>query len=109
MGLKMKNFNIVGVYQSLGEGGHKKQYIGGNCLKRGLGQFAGGLSKKRGEDVFEGGWIPQCTLWLCSGTYQPEIGLAMWMSWIGQDLSCSTVQRKKLMRRVLLDLNLIAE
>ena len=68
MGLKMKNFNIVGVYQSLGEGGHKKQYIGGNCLKRGLGQFPGGLSKKRGEGVFEawgvggGGWIPRCTL-----------------------------------------------
>ena len=37
------------------EGGHKKQYVGGNCLKRGLGQFAGGLATKRGEGVFEGG------------------------------------------------------
>ena len=55
MGLKMKNFNIVGVYQSLGEGGHKKQYIGGNCLKRGLGQFPGGLSKKKGRGCFWGG------------------------------------------------------
>ena len=58
MGSKMKNFNIMGVYQSLGEGGHKKQYIGGNCLKRGLGQFAGGLSKK-GERMFlKGGGYP---------------------------------------------------
>ena len=27
MGLKMKNVNIMGVHQFLGEGGHKKQYI----------------------------------------------------------------------------------
>ena len=26
----------------------------GNCLKGGLGQFAGGLGKKREEGVFEG-------------------------------------------------------
>ena len=44
-------------------------YGGWNCLKReggGLGQFAdlrGGLARKRGGGVFEGGLIPQCTLW----------------------------------------------
>ena len=27
--LKMKNFNVIGVYQFLGEGVTKKQYIGG--------------------------------------------------------------------------------
>ena len=53
MGLKMKNFNIMGVHQFLGEGGHKKGICRGNCLKRGLGQFPGGLAKKREEDVFE--------------------------------------------------------
>ena len=46
-------------HQFLGEGSHKKVYIyiyiyRGNCLKRGLGQFAGGLKKKREEGVFEG-------------------------------------------------------
>ena len=49
----------------------KFQYYGktniyrGNCLKRGLGQFAdlrGGPWQKRGGGVFEGGLIPQCTL-----------------------------------------------
>ena len=35
------------------EGGHKEIIYMGNCLKRGLGQFAGGLVKNR-EDVFEG-------------------------------------------------------
>ena len=79
----MKNFNIVGVYQSLGEGGHKKQYIGGNCLKRGLGQFPGGLSKKRGEGVFEAGGgggvvdTPMHTMTLFWYIPKPEIGLAM--------------------------------
>ena len=28
MGLKMTNFNIMGVHQFLGEEGHKKQYMG---------------------------------------------------------------------------------
>ena len=28
MGLNMKNFNIKGVHQFVGEEGHKKQYIG---------------------------------------------------------------------------------
>ena len=63
MGLKMKNFNM-GVHQFLGERRHKKAICRGNCLKRGLGQFAGGLAKKREDDVFEEGrgLIPQCTL-----------------------------------------------
>ena len=48
-------------------GVHKNQYIGGNCLKMGvgLGQFVslrGGLAKKRGEVV-----IPQCTQCLLDG------------------------------------------
>ena len=37
MGLKVKNVDIMGVQQFLGEGGHKKKYIYiymGNCLKR---------------------------------------------------------------------------
>ena len=61
MGLKIKNFNIMGVHQFLVEGSHKKQYIG-ELPKIGLGRFAWGLAKKR-EDVFEGGGlIPRCTL-----------------------------------------------
>ena len=47
MGLKMKNVNIMGVHQFLVEGGHKKIIYMGNCLKRGLGQFARGLAKNR--------------------------------------------------------------
>ena len=50
----MKNVNIVGVHQFLGERGHKKIMHMRNCLKRGLGQFAGGLAKNR-KGVFEGG------------------------------------------------------
>ena len=35
MGLKVKNVDIMGVHQFLGEGGHKKKSIYmGNCLKR---------------------------------------------------------------------------
>ena len=34
MGLKMKNINIMGVHQFLGERGHKKTIYMGNCLKR---------------------------------------------------------------------------
>ena len=50
MGLKIKNVNIMGVYQFLGEGGYKKLYMG-NCLERGLRKFAGGLEKNT-EGVF---------------------------------------------------------
>ena len=49
----MKNVNIMGFYQFLVEGGYKKNNIYGNCLKRGLRKFAGGLAKNR-EGVFEG-------------------------------------------------------
>ena len=49
----MKNVNIMGFYLFLVEGGYKKMYIYGYYLKRGLGQFAGGLEKNR-EGVFEG-------------------------------------------------------
>ena len=50
----MKNVNIMGVYQFLVERGYKYIYIYmGNCLEKGLGQFAGGLAKNR-EGVFEG-------------------------------------------------------
>ena len=43
----------------------KNQYRGGDCLKRGLGQFANlrrGLGKKNGGGVCEVGLILQCTL-----------------------------------------------
>ena len=48
--------------------GGKNQYRGGgDCQKGGLGQFVDlrgvGLGKKERGGVFEGGLIPQCTLW----------------------------------------------
>ena len=59
--------------QLLREGSRKNNIYRGNCLKSGLGQFAdlreeveggeGGAWQKRGGGVFEGGLIPQCTLW----------------------------------------------
>ena len=51
----MKNVNIMGIHQFLveGEGDRKEIIYMGNCLKRRLGQFAGGLVKNR-EGVFEG-------------------------------------------------------
>ena len=68
MGLRMKNFNTMGVHcktQFLGEGRlQKKQYIEGNCLKRGawtVCRFKEGLG---GVFFGGGGVIPQCTLWL---------------------------------------------
>ena len=42
----MKNVNIMEVHQFLVEGGHRKIIYMGNCLKSGLGQFAGGLGQK---------------------------------------------------------------
>ena len=59
MGLRMKNFSIMRVHwkiRNLG-GVHEKPIYRGNCLKKGLGQFAGlreGLAKKEGAGVFEG-------------------------------------------------------
>ena len=41
----MKNVNIMGVHQFLGEGGHKSQPYIGNCLK-------GGAWQKIGRRVF---------------------------------------------------------
>ena len=59
----MKNFNIMGVHQFLGEGGHKKTMHRGNFLKIWPGQFAGGLAKKSEDGGFDGGgMIPRCTL-----------------------------------------------
>ena len=49
----MKKVNIMEANQFLGEEGLKKTIYKGNCLKRGLGQFAGGLAKNR-EGAFEG-------------------------------------------------------
>ena len=53
----MENVNIIWVHWKIrflgGGDGHKKsQYIGGNCLKRGLRQFADlrdGARKRRGQ------------------------------------------------------------
>ena len=45
MGLKMKNVNIIGVYQFLGEGGGHKKYIYGELPKKG-----GGLDNLLGLD-----------------------------------------------------------
>ena len=63
MGLKMKNVNIMGVYQFLGEGGGHKKYIYGELPKKGgTWTICWGLTKNR-EGVFEKGeLIPRCTL-----------------------------------------------
>ena len=58
-GLRMKNFNIMGVYWKkwIFKGVQEKPIYRGNCLKRGLGQFAdleGAWQKKK----VEGGLIP---------------------------------------------------
>ena len=56
MGLKMKNVNIMGVYQFLGEeGGSQKTIYMANCLKRGAWTIYRGLGKNREEGVFERG------------------------------------------------------
>ena len=52
MGLKMKNVNTMVTHQYSGEVGHQKQLYIRNYLKRGLGQFAGGLAKNRESGVF---------------------------------------------------------
>ena len=59
MGLRIKNFNILGFYwkiQLLGGGVHEN--IEGGCLKGGLKQFADlrGAWEEKGGGVFEGGW-----------------------------------------------------
>ena len=61
MGLRMKNFNILGVHWKiwlLGGEFKKNRYRGRDCQKRGLGQFADlrrGLAEKRGGGE---GWYP---------------------------------------------------
>ena len=58
----MKNFNILGVHRKIqvlrGEF-TKNQYIGRDCLKRGVAWtvsgFKGRLGKKEGGGVYEGG------------------------------------------------------
>ena len=58
MGLKMNNFNIVGVDQFLWEGDHKKPIYKGHWLKRWAWTICRELSKK-GRRVFWGGdWHP---------------------------------------------------
>ena len=56
----MKNVNIMGVHQFLGEGvtkKKKKNNIYGELPKKGLGQFAEGLAKNKEEGISEvGGW-----------------------------------------------------
>ena len=92
----MKTFNIMGVHQFVGVGGHKKAIYRGNCLKRGLRQFAGGLAKKRDQGVFVGGDTPMHTM--TQFWYMPEleIGLADVSELnFDHDFSCSIMQRKK--------------
>ena len=68
MGLRMKNFNILGIHwktQLLGGGGvHENWYRGGDCLKKGgLDSFrfkGGGLGKK------EGGWYLMHTMYFAT-------------------------------------------
>ena len=57
MGLKIKNVNIMGAHQFLGERGHKKTIYMGNCLKRGTWTVCSGL-----DGIFEGELIPRCVL-----------------------------------------------
>ena len=49
----------MGVHQFLREGSHKKRIYRGDCIKRGLGQFAGDLVIIREVGAFEeqGGFI----------------------------------------------------
>ena len=57
----MKNVNIMGAQQFLGEGeGSQKNiyiyiYIYGELPKKGLGQFPKGLAINKGKSVLEGG------------------------------------------------------
>ena len=46
MGLKMKNVNIMGVHQFLGEEGSPKTIYMGNCLKKGTWTIFRGIGKK---------------------------------------------------------------
>ena len=62
MGLKMKNVNIMGVYQSLGEGCYKKNNIYGELTKKGGLDNLQGAWQKIGRRLFLRGLIPRCIL-----------------------------------------------
>ena len=72
MGLRMKHFNIMGVYRKIqflvgGGGSHKTNTQGGGELpKKGawsVCRFKGwGTGQKRGSGVFQRGVLPQCPL-----------------------------------------------
>ena len=51
----MKNVNIMGVHQFIGEVVTKKKIHMRNCLKRGTWAISRGLGKNREEGVFKGG------------------------------------------------------
>ena len=64
----MKNFIIFGVHRKnrILRGVHEKPMYRGIAWKGGtwtVSRFKEGLSKKEGGGVFEGGSLPQCTLW----------------------------------------------
>ena len=53
----MKNVNIMGIHQFLGQGeGQKKTIYMGNCLKRGLGNLQKASQKKRRIVFWRMGW-----------------------------------------------------
>ena len=52
MELKIKKFNIKGVYQFLEEEGHKKTIYNRDCLKTGAWTIWRGLGKKEGKECF---------------------------------------------------------
>ena len=60
-GVKYQKCKYYGGSPIVRAGVTKKQLYMGNCLKRGLGQFAEGLAKNR-EVVFEAGLIPRCKI-----------------------------------------------
>ena len=89
MWLWMKNFLIIGFHwkvRFLGEGYTKNQYIGGSCLKKGVGQFADlrGAWQKEGDSVFEGVLIPQFTL--CESTLYSYLNVKELLAWNRQDI-----------------------
>ena len=58
----MENVTIMGVQQFLGEGGSQETIYMWNCLKGGLGQFAGAWQKIGRRMFLRGGLILRCTL-----------------------------------------------
>ena len=71
MGLRMKNFYIMGGSLKnpifMRAGFPKNHIFGGNCLKWGasiVSRFKGELGKKRGGDVFKGGGLMQTMMYV---------------------------------------------